>query len=184
MNVFGYKSMQTPRLYVADGATGNAVGLANVLPPFFAQKNLDDLPYWKFRLRAPGSTFCNHIRCIISRCSQKQMGDVDAAWHIASMANLHSLLDRTIGHFPRKAMGILSAAIPLKGAIAFGSFRMLPDMAVAIGLRGEGQSFGQCEPAWWYIPLSHLRSCVAFLVRAGYGVCALFRPANYSTTYG
>jgi hypothetical protein len=112
------------------------------------------------------------------------MGEVDAACHIASMANLHSLRDWTVGHFPREAMGILSAAIPLKGAIAFGSFRMLPDMAVAIGLHGEDQSFGQCEPAWWYIPLSHLRSCIAFLVRAGYGVCALFRPANYSTAYG
>ncbi len=132
------------------------------------------------------SFLCDHIRKIISAGSKPQMIGIDAGRNIAAMADKKTIRDRSAMGNPSRSVGGQPLSIKAEHSIAAMDFIGVPqNAAIWLWLRMKSQFLGKRNLArreaistFWFSQ-DRLRSAIA--VRVGYGVCALFRPANYST---
>lgn len=64
------------------------------------------------------TAFLDHICHVIGWCAEKEMIGIDTAPHVAGMADVYTIGDRTVGYFPSYSMSKLTSALQLEKPIA------------------------------------------------------------------
>ncbi len=135
------------------------------------------------------SILLNHVAKIIGASAKPKMGRVDAVANVAGMANKEAIWNWPMFGNPSRSMCTYANSLEAKDAIAC-FVNMAGPQNAAIGLRGrvKRQFLRQRDFLWSEAVLTFFfsqdRPPQTVKVRAGDGVCALFRPVHYSTSHG